>query len=508
MRNLPLVLMLAACQPWNLHPRGDSFIDAPLWDPMGAAATADGLYIPLPHTQGLVRITAAGDSDLVDLGGAALAGIEVTPDQQALVAFLSRVECPEDEDGERPSECDRPKVTQELSLISNGAVTSAVEVDPHFNAVEFSASGNQAVAYLDVERELRLEGVINLTEVAVLDLQTDEVESVQVGFAAERILFTEDDSRAVVLSRSEVAVLDLTTSPPTTDVVFPLTLDPDSTVTPVGVTLTPDGRYAMISVQGSADLYVLDLELHSVNIVSLSANPSDMVVDPGTDRTVLTYGGRARVDVLEHEFFEVDSFTLDEPMNQIAQGEGLAVLYSTNSSYKDVYRLDLATQELVEYRLENPAIELVMAPTEEYAIALTRAEGGVGTGVSGLYDGAPGMEIVDLRPGSNDTYPYLLEAAGLGLSFSATETALHALVLQQGIDYVYQLDLYTGDDQEIALSVPPLAIGSMPDGSFFITQDSAFGRVSFLDPGTGEIQEVEGFALNNLLDPTAPVEVN
>jgi hypothetical protein len=507
MRNLALVLLLAGCHPWNLHTWGDNDIEDPLWDPMGAVATTDGLYIPLPHTSGLVRITADGDADVVDLGGSELSGIEVTPDRSALVAFLSQVECPE-EDGVIPDDCERPKVTQELTLISNAAVTSAVVVDPHFNAVEFSPSGNQAVAYLDVTRELNLNGVINLTEVAVLDLETNEVESVQVGFAAERILFTADDTRAVVLSRSEVAVLDLTTSPPSTDVVFPLTLDPDATVEPVGVELTPDGRYALITVRGSADLYVLDLDLHSVNIVSLSQNPASMIVDPTVDRTVLVYGSIPRVDVLEHDFFEVDTLTLDEPMNQIAQGEGLAVLYSTNTNYKDVYRLDVATNELVEYRLENPALELVLAPTEEYAIALTRAEGSVGTGVSGLYDGAPGMEIVDLRPGSDDTYPYLLEAPGIGLAFSATETTLHALVLQDGIDYVYQLDLYTGDDEEIALSVPPLAIGSMPDGSFFITQDGAFGRVSFLDPSTGEIKEVEGFALNDLLDPTAPAEVN
>lgn len=499
MRTLPLLVLLAGCHPWALNPWGFETLEDPLWDPEGAVATNDGLYIGLPHAGGLVRVLPDGTVDAVDLQDARIESLDPTPDANALVAFRTRLTC-EDPDTEI-EDCERTETTKELALIAEAAVQSSVAVDPHFNAVAFSPDGTRAISYLDVNRELVLEGVINLTSVAVLDLGSGDVESVQVGFAAERVLFTEDNSRAVVLSRSEVAVLDLTTSPASTDVVFPLTLDPDQTVVPVGVELTPDGRYALISVQGSADLYVLDLELHSVNIVSLVRPPAAMAVDIDLDRTILVYDQAATVDLMDHDFFDVESVSLDEPMNRIAQGDGIAVIHNIGSNYKDVYRLDLVTHELVEYRLENPAIELVVAPSEDFAVALTRAEGAGGSGVSGLYDSAPGMEVIDLRPGSDDTYPYLLEGAGVGLALSATDTSLHALVLQEGQDYLYQLDLYTGEDEEIELVAPPRAIGAMPDGTFFITQVGALGRVSFLDPATGDLSVVEGFALTDLIDP-------
>ena len=324
-----------------------------------------------------------------------------------------------------------------------------------------------------------------------------------MGFAADKVLFTHDPAsgtadRAVVLSQNSVAVIDLTGDVPSREVSFPLTLDPDSVVVPVGVELTPDGRYALISVQGSADLYALDLESRSINIVELSARPSDMAVNTLTDHTVLVFGNGSVVDVLDHDFFEVQSFTLDEPMTNIQDASDFSVLYNTAGGH-DVYRLDLDTTDLVEYRLQNPAISLHMAPTEEYAIALTRAEGGFGSGVDDLYNRNPGMEIIDLR--GDETQPYLLEGAGLGVAFSPQPAALHALVLQEDVDYLYQLDLYTGLAEEIELSGRPVSIGSMPDGTFYITHEETLGLVSFLDPSTGKVTEVAGFATLGLADP-------
>ena len=141
---------------------------------------------------------------------------------------------------------------------------------------------------------------------------------------------------------------------------------------------------------------------------------------------------------------------------------------------------------------------LVKRPDETFAVALTRAEGGGGNDADGLYDQYPGMEIIDLT--DDDSDPYLLEGTGLGMAFSATDTRLDALVLQDGIDYLYQLDLYSGQSQEIDLAAPPVAIGSLPNGPFFITHSDALGLVSFLDPATGEVTEVAGFAALGLID--------
>jgi len=504
-------LLLGSCAGWNHLPvQGELELDAELWDPYRAKATVDGLYVPLTHSGGLALIPAPkGDPKRIDLGEGKLTKLTASPDRTRLVAFIETFTC--DEEDPKAAAKDRYvddcptaklKATTTLRVVEGNKVLPAVEVDGTFNAITYANDGKYAIAYLDFsDPDLELDGVVNLTSVIVLDLEAGVSTPVTVGFAADRVLFTHtldgEAERAVVLSQNEVAVVDLTTEIPTNSVTFPLTLDPDSVVTPVGIELTPDGRYALISVSDSSDLYALDLMSESINIVELSHNPTDMAVNVATDRTVLVYNGGSVVDVLEHEFFDIDTFGLDEPMSRIATGSDFTLLWSDGSQH-DAYRLDLQTNQLVEYRLQNPAISMHIAPTEEFAIALTRPEDGFGSGIEGVYDSNPGMEIIDLN--DDETEPFLLEGTGLGVSWAATDASLHALILQEGAEYVYKLDMYTGRAEEIELTEPPIAIGSMRDGTFYITHDAALGLVTFLDPKTNETREVNGFATLGIAD--------
>lgn len=489
----------------------DHYIDGPLWDASQAVARADGLYVTLPRSGGLVRLdpTAKGAGyTSIDIGEGAATRLSGSPDGASLIAFIDRYRCDVDRDDAPTTkdECydeDELVVERELNIIRDGKSVGSVPIEGPYNRLAYAQDGRFAIAYLDFEDDnLDLTGVVNLNAVIAIDIEEATATPISVGFAADHVLFVEDEelgaSQAVVLSRNSVAVIDLLVNPPQREVTFPLTLDPDATVVPVGVELTPDGRYALISVQDSSDLYALDLVSQSINIVELSSSPADMIVDPGAERTVLVFDRRARVDVLEHEYFDIETYTLDEAMDSIVAGDGFSLLWSQSGAH-DVYRLDLEDNSLVEYRLQNPAVEIALAPGEEFAVALTRAENGFGEGVEGVYDRSPGMEILDLR--SDDSQPFLLEGQGLGIAFSASETELHALVLQQGEEYLYQLDLYTGVAMEIDLSSPPVAIGTMEDGSFYITHESALGLVSFLDPLTGDIDEVGGFGAHGLMDP-------
>ena len=109
--------------------------------------------------------------------------------------------------------------------------------------------------------------------------------------------------------------------------------------------------------------------------------------------------------------------------------------------------------------------------------------------------------VQDIRRVNERTFRIVLEGLGLGVAFSAGDGALSALVLQEGIDYLYRLDLYTGLAEEIEVSAPPVEIGEMPDGQFYVTHDRALGLVSFLDPDSGRIVEVAGFAALGIVDP-------
>ncbi|MEQ1503244.1 MAG: hypothetical protein ABMB14_13490 [Myxococcota bacterium] len=507
-RLVHVALFGAAGCGWNHLPQQAYTSSGALWDPGHVVPTTDGLYVSLPTAGALVLLQPEGEPRRVEIGEGRITRFDAAPDGRTVVTFIERYQChPEDpreaKQVEIPEDCpDDVEVSTELALVTGGEVTATQPVSGAYNQVSFTDDGKFAIAYLDFSEAITVDAVLNLTGVVVVDLIAGTSRLVPVGFAADRVLFVEDEAGtatdAVVVSRNQVAVVSLQTDPPDVTVTFPLTLDPDTVVDPVGIDLTPDGRYALLSARGSSDLYALDLAVDAINIVELASAPAAMAVSPQANRTALVYGGIPLVEVMDHDLFELRPVTLDEPMDRITLAGDQAVLWSDQNAH-DVYRLDLASTNLTEYRLQNPATGLYLAPTNEFAVALTRAEGGGGgSDVDAVYDRNPGMEIVDLR--SDDSEPFLLEGQGLGVAFSADATFLNALVLQQGVDYLFRLDLYTRETEEIELSAPPIAIGSMPDGQFYITHDRALGLVSFLDPLTGKITEVAGFAATGLID--------
>ena len=509
-RLMPFAALWAASCGWNHLPNQQTqYLEEALWEPSGAVATSGALYVRLPYAGALVRLVPDLDPQLINIGEGRVTRIAAAPDGETVVAFLERYFCSPDD----PKEADRIDIAEdcpaddlsvetEISLITGSDVDDGQPVDGAYNAIRFSDDGRFGIAYLDFAAGVQLNGVVNLTGVVVIDLQENASRLVTVGFAPDQVLFNYDAygaaTSAVVLSRNQVASVDLLADP--IDVTrFPLTLDPDIERVPTGVALTPDGRYALISTEGSADLYAIDLDNESINIVDLESAPSTFGVNLAQDRTVLVYGNRPVAEVMEHRFFETDTFELDEGMNQVDTVGDSAILWSTDNRH-DLYRLNLLDNVLTEYRLQNPAISLHVAPGADFAVALTRAEGSVGEGVDALYDNNPGMEIIDLT--DDDTQPFVLEGEGLDVAFAADDTNLNAIVLQRGVDYLFRYNLYAQQSEEIELAAPPVTIGSLSnDGTFWITHDTALGLVSFLDPATGNITEVGGFASLAIVDP-------
>jgi hypothetical protein len=511
---LALVALAAGCG-WNNLPDGGHWYSGPLWDPAGVVAAEDGLYVPLPAAAGLAHVALDGTWAPIDLGGAQARDLVPLPGALGAVAFADRTWC----DAEDPREARRQRdlrdcpadqrVTEsEVVVLQDGAIQRRADVSSHLDTLAFSPSGSHAIAYLSGTGTTDLSGIVNLTEVEVLDLDAGTRAPVRVGFAANRVLFTDDGAAAVVLSQSAVAVVDLTAEPPVATVTFPLTLDPDDLVDPVGVDLTPDGAHALISVRGTGDLYVLDLVNPSVNIVSLAASPAAMHVDAGADETLLVYASSANLEVLDHVFFDSRTVALDEPMDRIVPGDGFALLHGARGQ-KDVYRYSYDSRDLIEYRLQNPALSVALAPGGEFAVALTGTEGSGGGGAEGFYDGRPGMEILDLRGDSDTTIPYALEGFGVGVAFDAREDGgVWALVLQRDVEYLWKGDLATGLSDTVRLDAPPLGIGALPTGGFYVTHADALGLITLYDPETDDTVTVGGFALAGALEQPQLAEVD
>jgi hypothetical protein len=505
---LALLLLLSACEPWNLPGNGYTSLDQALWDPAVVSA-ADGVYVRLPQAGQLVRITPDGASAAVDLNGAAPGRLVLAPDDETVLTFGSWPVCNDDDPRVvYVDDCndDDLSTASELEIVRDGALVKSVDVPNQYNAFAFNDDGTLAVAYLDfsADTSVAIDGVLNLTSAIFVDITTGEIHAVPVGFAAENVLFSPDGTKALVLSRSEVALVALTGDDAwTVRVTYPLTLDVDQEVSPQDAVLITndagDTDYALVSVAGDSELYVLDLTYESIDIVELDGVPSDLFVDDVTNHTLVVYGNRAQLDVLDHELFEVQSYDLDEPCTKIAGGDGHVVLYDDAGRYHDVYLFDTAAGTLTEERAENPIMEMRLTADQAWGVATMTAEPTGGSNASGFFDQYYGLGVFDLT-GAADPLALVLEGEPVGLELTVNDGKDYALALMDGVDGLQKIDLAAATNSEILLEEPAVGIDAMPNGLFVVTHPSPLGLVTFVDASTASLTTAAGFATTGLLD--------
>ena len=502
---LPLSLAVTGCL------RTDSLYLDQLWDTETVSA-ADGTYVRLPAVGELIRIQETAEGGIwsvVDLNGAEPTSMIAAPDDEQVLVFTRWPECKDtDEEIVNVDDCpgDELEWHSELAVVKDGATTSINEIAPHMNTVAFSEDGNIAVAYLDYESgtDIEIDGLADLGEVRFINLVDGTVGSTSVGFSPNKVLFSSDGTSAVVMSRSKVVKVDLGTFEKVLEA--PLTLDADAQVDPSGAELTPDGSTLLITVVGSSDLYMLDLETVYWNIGSLGAVPSTLSVDASTDTSVFVFSSTSEVNVLDNSRLDVfsqdsiETIDLEEPANNILMTDGQALLFNdSGTDYHDVYRLDLSTSDLIEYVVSNPVSEMRLTESGSVAVAILRPESSFSDDLDGYQDARWGLAIIDML--SDEAISLVTESEPIGLELVEDESGTtHALVLLAGLDYLLHVDLSDpGNAEQIDLEAPPVSIGSMPDGRFLIAHDSALGLLTWLDPTDLSQNTIGGFATTGLL---------
>ncbi len=507
------LLFLTACNPWDLPEGGETWHDT-LWDPDVAVLT-DGVYVRLPQAGALVRVLADGTWSQVDLDGAAPEALIPAPDGSSLLVRASWPVC-EDQDPTivYVDDCPNSKrsTEYEMVLVRDGGRVDGVALDgvsPALDSASWTGDYGVAAMYLDPENtaDVVLDGYLNLNEVTFVG-RDGAVNRVSVGFAPESVLFTSDNARAVVLSRSRVAVINLGSGTEGCDawsvcVSYPLTLDTDRAVTPSDVELVNDDQYALVSVLGSSDLYVLDLVAESIDLVELAGAPSVLLEDTVNDRTLVGYSGKRQIDVIEHDYFELTAIEVEEPVTAGYMTPVGALFYNDeNNGFKDVITVDALSGDWDEQRAENPVIELVAG--SRHAVTTMRPE----TSGGNFYDSHYGFGIFNLAaPGSEvaDPVSLVLENEPVGFQTIETDSADYSLLLLRDVETLLKVRLDDAAATEIELEGAPLGIAATPDGGFVVAVDSPLGMLGFVDPTDDSITTVTGFATLGLVQtPVLP----
>lgn len=497
------LLLLAGCNPWDF-PEGEGYWhETELWDPE-IAVLADGVYVRLPSAGALVRVLPDGTWTKIDLDGAAPEALIPAPDGSSLLVRAAWPVC-EDDDPliVTVDDCPGSKLgtQREMVLVRDGERVNGVALDgvsPALDSAAWTSDYGIAALYLDPANtaDVVVDGYLNLNEITFVG-RDGTVNRVSVGFAPESVLFTSDNARAVVLARGRVAVVNLGGATDTCDpwsvcVSYPLSLDTDRAVTPTDVVLVADDQYALVSVYGSSDLYVLDLANESIDLLELAGAPSVLLEDTANDRTLVGYAGKRQIDVVEHEFFEIEEIEVEEPATGGYMTTSGALFYNDeNTGYKDVIMVDGLSGDWDEQRAENPVIELVAGT--RHAVATMRPESSVGN----FYDSHYGLGIFTLAaPGVDvpDPVSLVLESEPVGFASIETDSADYTLLLLRDVDTLLKVRLDDAAATEIDLPASPLGIAATPDGGFVVAEDSPMGMISFVDPADDTLTTVAGFA--------------
>ena len=101
------------------------------------------------------------------------------------------------------------------------------------------------------------------------------------------------------MSRSQVVAVDLSTFEKVLEA--PLSLDADQQIDPSGAELAYDSESGhttlLLTVSGSSDLYMLDLENEFWNIGDLGAIPSSIGVDNSSSKSFIDSPGKTKIVV-------------------------------------------------------------------------------------------------------------------------------------------------------------------------------------------------------------------
>lgn len=500
-------LLLAACTQ-----QGSLYLDKELWD-VDMVPAVDGVYISLPASEELIRLQDDSTWTEVDLQGAVASHMVPSPDGSSVLVFADWKECPDDDtDIIYEEDCPDTLVRhRELAVVKDGQRSQVIDIPSHLNTIEFSNDGSIAVAYLDYSAggNIEIDGVADLGEVAFIRLADGVKSSVSVGFSPSRVLFG-TNNQAVVMSRSQVVAVDLNTFEKILEA--PLTLDADQQIDPSGAELAYDADSGastlLLTVQGSSDLYMLDLQNEFWNIGDLGSVPSAIGVDNNISRSVFVFAASSKAVILDHGSLSalnsssLETINLEEPSNKTLLGDGFALLYhDSNDNVHDVYRLDLESSELTEYVVANPISSLQLTPSSLYGVGIMSPENDYSSGMDGYQDSHWGIAI--LNTSNSDSVSLVAEAQPIALEIIENETGAFALILMEGLEYLLQVDLASPSNAtKIELPSAPLALDVMPDGRFVIAHDMGMGMVSFLNPSDLSLTTVQGFAPFGLFEKT------
>jgi hypothetical protein len=393
-----------------------------------------------------------------------------------------------------------------LSIDAEGELSSTtLETHTGANAVAVSPSGHYAVVWSDAAKldPAKLDPTDSLQDVTVLALGDEPTATtLSVGYRPSRIVFDASEEHVFVVTEPGLSVIDLGEDSRVSGLVE-LSEDPVEDPAARDVSITPDGAFALVRVDGSRELGVVDLATAERTRIDLGDFVSDL--DLSADGSV-AFAVIGAAEATESTLVTIpvpvgapESFRRVTVPNVVARSvsiapdASLALLYSNAdpNPYLAVLTSDDGFENVASRALDlkAPVRAVFAAPTGAHGIAFqttdpASAKRGAFSLISAESKRAPKIVATDAAP--------------MAVAFSpGGESAVIATRdLSLGRFGAYVARLENLEETLIALPSPPLAVGIVPlVRRAFIAQAHPEGRITFVDLDEGSFKTLTGFEL-------------
>jgi DNA-binding beta-propeller fold protein YncE len=369
------------------------------------------------------------------------------------------------------------------------------------NAWATSPDGRFAIAWTRTESEQMLDPTAGSQTITVLDLQNATSKRLSVGFHPTQVVVDEQSERAFVVNNDGISVVTLG-DVPEVSLLAHVSEDPLEDAAARDVSILPDGSLAVVRLDGSSQLRLVDLtqEQHILSY-DLGAPISDVDLSRDGTLAVAAVPGIHQVVLMpmppgpDASAFERVTIP-NEITSSVALSDAseLALLYQNGADNSHLTVLDLRPGMKHATRtvdLKGPVSAAFAAPGAASAIAFQKPI--AGSMKPGLFSGVPTLQQRSAKIVGADAVPSALafdDAGQYALVTVGNETSTtHG---------VYRVRLDTMQEDFLELASPPAvaATGIIEDvARGFVAQVHPEGRITFIDLETAQAHTITGFEL-------------
>jgi DNA-binding beta-propeller fold protein YncE len=369
------------------------------------------------------------------------------------------------------------------------------------NAWAVSADGRFAIAWTRTELNQAVDPTSGSQDITVLDLENSTSKRLSVGFHPTQIKIDDAGSHAYVVNDNGVSVVELGDESKVT-LLAHVSEDPLEEAATRDVSILPDGSFAIVRVEGSSELRIVNLAAKDeLTLYDLGAPIADVDVSRDGKLAVAALPGYSQVVLVplpitgEASSFERVSIGIEITSSvALSDDSELALLYQNGADNSHLSILDLRPdmqRALRTVDVKGPVAAAFAAPGAESAIVFQKPI--TGSTRPGLFSGVPTLQKRSAKLVGTDAAPTSLafdDAGAFALVTVGNEkTQAHG---------VYCVRLDTLQEDLLELASPPAVGGTgivEQVGRGFVAQVHPEGRITFIDLETAQAHTITGFEL-------------